>query len=388
MAKESKIKSVHKQFSEKYFQVDQDAPKTMAEGFQYAVEKSGRSAWAIMFEACRLMVGPTKLKWKSYVGFGLYRKGIPYSKKKKFVEVKQNRKLTNELTRTTGKVLGKLINDKVMFKLLVDAYGFSTVPLQLYLGNELCPKGVKSAGNAQELASFLLKDAVYPIFCKPIDGSLGRGVLSILSVGDDKKTLNLGNGDQVQIGTFCDDIFEYYSDGYMIEDMVVQHDAITEVFGATPIVLRIVTAMEKDQEPELLYTLLRAVFGKAMGTIKGVAKVYRSGFDPVTGEIDAEIYSESKYIGETPLSEIFEDTPFKGFKIPFAQEAVNECLRAHKLFPDKGRLGFDVIITQNGPLFLECNLNPFCFSVQILNDHGLMDGHTGEVLSRVIASNK
>lgn len=61
---------------------------------------------------------------------------------------------------------------------------------------------------------------------------------------------------------------------------------------------------------------------------------------------------------------------FKGFKIPFLQEAVDLCIRAHRVLYFNFIIGWDVAITDSGPLILEANEKPGMNVAQAL-DGGL-----------------
>ena len=61
---------------------------------------------------------------------------------------------------------------------------------------------------------------------------------------------------------------------------------------------------------------------------------------------------------------------FEGYEISELQHAVDLCLRAHKLFYFNSILGWDVAITENGPLILEVNEKPGMNAVQCV-DGGL-----------------
>lgn len=49
---------------------------------------------------------------------------------------------------------------------------------------------------------------------------------------------------------------------------------------------------------------------------------------------------------------------FKGYKIPYLKEAITLCIEAHRLFYFSFIIGWDVAITDDGPLILEANERP------------------------------
>jgi hypothetical protein len=58
---------------------------------------------------------------------------------------------------------------------------------------------------------------------------------------------------------------------------------------------------------------------------------------------------------------------FDGYKIPFLKEAVDLCLKAHLYLYNHFVIGWDVVITDNGPLILEANEKPGMNAVQAID---------------------
>ena len=46
---------------------------------------------------------------------------------------------------------------------------------------------------------------------------------------------------------------------------------------------------------------------------------------------------------------------FHGYKIPFCNQAVNMAAKLHKYFYCTHSIGWDIALTQRGPVFIECN---------------------------------
>lgn len=61
---------------------------------------------------------------------------------------------------------------------------------------------------------------------------------------------------------------------------------------------------------------------------------------------------------------------FEGYKISLLRDAVYLCIKAHKIFYFNFVIGWDVAITDNGPVILEANENPGMHAVQCV-DGGL-----------------
>lgn len=381
-----KRKDANQLFDQEYVHNDQVKPISIEDGFRHAVAVSGRSGWAIVIEMLRLMIGRAKIDLESYFCFGLYRKEKTFEQKSKYVTLKKNTKLTDKLSPINRKLAHGLFHDKIMFNSLMENFGFKVPELQLYVGVKPTPVAVRRADDWQQMQRFFENDVVFPVFCKPTDGTMGLGSVSVVGYDRKNRNLVLGNGKKTAIDEFCQNVFKFYGRGYMIESFVKQHAQLNAMFGSVPTVFRIVTALERNKEPEILYTYVRFTGEKGMGLLEKTAKIYRTVFDPTTGKIMSDCFQNSKFTGETLVTEGKDGTPVKGFEIPFSAQVIEQCINIHKLFPAHGWVGFDVVITDDGPIFLEGNTNPICNHAQVGLDQGILDGPTARVIERVIAS--
>lgn len=77
-------------------------------------------------------------------------------------------------------------------------------------------------------------------------------------------------------------------------------------------------------------------------------------------------------------------TVFKGFKVPYFEEAAQMCKEAALVEPNMRYVGWDVGITPNGPVFVEGNNLP---GYDMCQNHRFHDDGCGmkEVFEKVIA---
>lgn len=184
------------------------------------------------------------------------------------------------------------------------------------------------------------------IIYKPKNGAYGRGVC-VFSIDKDnidevyKKIINFPVG--------------------IVEEYVVQHSELLRLSPNSVNTLRIVTVSSNDfpvtkdgKHVDVAYATLRIGDGNA------VVDNFHSGgmcanVDLKTGELitDASDDACNIYINHPATG-----VKIKGFVIPYFKEAldmVNEAIIKNNI---EGYLGWDVAITNDGPLLIEINTNP------------------------------
>lgn len=184
---------------------------------------------------------------------------------------------------------------------------------------------------------------------KVIDGECADGVM-LVSVSGDK--------------VVADDI-AYSKDQFVdtlrnktliVQDVAKQHPQLNK-FGTRSVnTIRAVTVKGKSGEVNMLSAFLRlgasadsfvdnrAVGGLGIGIDLGSGKLMKYGFPHDAFGIRTETH---------PLSGV----RFEDFEIPYWKEAVQLVKDAHKQFYDIQSIGWDVIITPDGPVLLEGNDN-------------------------------
>ncbi len=171
---------------------------------------------------------------------------------------------------------------------------------------------------------------------KPLDGNGGIGI-KVFDVSDEKIEESYAEIAKLQRG--------------VVEAFVIQHPEMSRITPSSVNTLRVV-CLSTDTTSEVAYAALRIGSGKSFvdnftdgGMVAGVdletGTVVTNGFT-----IDGVSFSVHPETG----------TVFKGFKIPFFKEALDMVEEAgHKVV---GYTGWDVAITENGPVLIEANIMP------------------------------
>lgn len=146
----------------------------------------------------------------------------------------------------------------------------------------------------------------------------------------------------------------------IFQERLFQNKKMNELYDGSINTLRIVTVND-SKGIRLLSSILR-VGTKETGSVDNWAKGgYAVGID--------EFGKLRKYGFKKPhfglKNDRHQDTNFMfdGFEIPFFKEACQICIKAHTLFYTLGSIGWDVAITENGPMIIEGNDN---FEISLL----------------------
>ena len=138
----------------------------------------------------------------------------------------------------------------------------------------------------------------------------------------------------------------------LLEDYVIQHDLLNELYPCSVNTLRIVT-ITKDKVVNIMFRSIR------MGNSGNVVDNFNHGGLFTT--IDESGLIDKPAIDK--LGNVYEYHPFTkvkitGFKIPFFKEAIEYVKTLALEIPEVGYVGWDIAITKDGPLVIEANPFP------------------------------
>ncbi len=183
---------------------------------------------------------------------------------------------------------------------------------------------------------------------KVIDGECGEGVF-LVSI---QEGCFFVREEKYALQEFCVQILK--TARWLIQPVVQQHAAL-KAFGTKSVnTIRAVTIQGKSGAVGVFNAFLRLgadpdsfVDNRAMGG-------YGVGIDLETGKLMRYGYQHDHFGGKAekhPLSGIV----FDGYQLPFWKETVELICNAHKQFYELQSIGWDVVITESGPVLLEGN---------------------------------
>ncbi len=139
----------------------------------------------------------------------------------------------------------------------------------------------------------------------------------------------------------------------IVEEYVKQHQEIKKLYPYSVNTLRIVT-VKKDSVLSIVFACMRLGNGK-----DNVDNLNHGGIAVIIDDSKGELIG----VGADRNNNAYKAHPvtgivFEGFKIPYFKEAVRMIEEASVLIPNLNYVGWDIAITEDGPLIIEANHFP------------------------------
>lgn len=189
------------------------------------------------------------------------------------------------------------------------------------------------------------------VIIKPLDGWEGVGVRA-WKMGDSNGVRQLFN--------------QLHTKSLLVEQKIAQHEDM-EFNNKSVNTIRVYTACGKNsKKAQVFKATLRIGVGESI-----VDNSHNGGcayeIDLETGIVCSRGWGQ-RYRDNIihPLS----NRAVMGFKIPFWQEVINMCSFAAELIPAVQFIGWDVAITQDGPLLIEGNHDPDLDMIEFVGSYG------------------
>lgn len=178
----------------------------------------------------------------------------------------------------------------------------------------------------------------HPVFMgKPADGMCGRGIEKL-----DRRDFTLP------------ELRAHLEENRLtvLEECVVQHHELMELHPCSVNTCRVIS-LTKNGETNIVAAYLRIGNGRHVDNFNNGGMVVPVEED--TGEIIYPALDKSGRLFEVhPMTGV----PIKGFKVPLWDEVLELVKEAGQVVPQVGIVGWDVSVTENGPLLIEGNDYP------------------------------
>ena len=138
----------------------------------------------------------------------------------------------------------------------------------------------------------------------------------------------------------------------LVEDCIIQHPKMSEIYPDAVNTLRIVT-VNRNNNIHIMFRSIR------MGNAGNVVDNFNHGGLFTTIDKDGIIKKPAvDKKGNIYTTHPYTNTPIIGFKIPLFDEAIKCVKTMASKIPEVGYVGWDISITENGPVVVEANPFP------------------------------
>lgn len=244
-----------------------------------------------------------------------------------------------------------------------------------------------AAGRAARVAHLrsLLEAHSPPYFVKSLSGAHGTNAFTFEGGHDGWRHEDCFRK-LSDFSEYCDELFR--SDGgWILQPKVISHQELQKISSnKTLSTLRVITCLI-DSKAKVLYALLKIATGKASvdNFLEGASGNMLSPVDLESGRLGPAIASMSQCWPEIDRVYVYPATGVEiaSVVVPFWTDIKSLMIRAQESLPQLPTLGWDVAVTDNGPLIIEANSNYSGDLLQLAFGRG-MKAELPEVLSGVL----
>lgn len=310
-----------------------------------------------------------------YFDYRLYQKDMSFSEKQTFCGYRGQAVLEEILVDERSGILSL---DKVTMYLLMKAYGFPIPNMRAVYGLGKRKGPFRSLDSAEELAAYLREPGALPVYVKPSFGGFGRGNSLVLKHDGDR--LVLGDGSQVAIGEYCQSLKSTADFGWILQEPLQAHPAITKLATEKVSGIRVHTFLSKKGP-----VITRAVW-KINGGKSDTDNWHYGAGGNMIAEIDLNTGCVKRVITGVGFTEQINPrhpltgVEFVGFEIPHWEALKNLVLEASFAFRGYICPGWDIAICEDGPKILEVNMFGDVLLSQHACGHGFIDAEFVELM--------
>jgi hypothetical protein len=241
--------------------------------------------------------------------------------------------------------------------------------------------GAAALDTADKLAAFLRDASVYPLFGKPNRMSASVGTASMTRFHAKTDEIEMGDGRRFPTMRLVEELGRYFADGYLLQERLNPHAEIRAVSGGTLSTVRMMV-LDLGEGPKLLRASWRVPVGEHHADVAWRGNIM-AGLDPRTGVCDRAGSGrglERVSIQNHPDS----GRPIVGMTLPDWEAACALAESAAARFPELPLVGWDMALTDKGPVIIELEPDGGDPSVtQVASGVGLLDGPYAEFIAQV-----
>ncbi|MCP4581439.1 MAG: hypothetical protein GY839_07450 [candidate division Zixibacteria bacterium] len=238
---------------------------------------------------------------------------------------------------------------------------------------------------AEDLEKLFIDNPSISYIIKPTGSSQGKAIIKC-KAADDGYVHIFRHGD-IAIEEFynrlCDNLIndpDLKNDVYIIEKTIKQHPFLDNYCDTSAQTIRILTFKTSSKEIEILARHLK--LARKGSYIDNIALSGLGAGVDENGVLDyARLITEDDIV----LYENHPDTgyPVKGVTIPYFSEVIELAKKAQSRMLHLRLVGWDILITENGPVIVEGNYGSDHDSIQLVSGRGFNTGNFAKELEKL-----
>ena len=356
------------------------APKSLAmpDLMKHASEVSGRSLHQILSDMARLAFGPGKISTEEYFSLSLFDDAVLNgADKRAFVGLKAARQIWVDVNHRHDWF--GFVDDKLAVEAMFRGSGFRTTKTTAIYGSDRAQGDIKRLNDGESLKAFLSDESHYPLFGKPMSSLRSFGAASFEGVDTQTGELIAYGNRRLAIDMFVDDVMEKFDDGYIFQAHLKPHRDIAEVCGERVATVRLIT-LDNGNGPEIFRAAWKVPVGDSVADNYWRGNVLTS-LDIEMGRVRRAYRPDGVWSTEVtahPDSAI----SLSGFQLPLWKETVALTLDAASTLPHVPLVGWDIAVTDEGPVIVEPNHTPDFILPQIADRRGVLDERLTAAIER------
>ena len=334
-----------------------------------ATRASGKSLLSQMRDIVQLSRGFGGLSPREYYYFGLYDdRRFPEEEKRRFIGLGVQSQI---LWRCTDGQYWAMSRDKLLFAALMALHGFPLLNTQAVLHRFRIVPNARPLRSFGDVARFLRHEATFPLFTKPVMGMRSAGSARIDGYDAGNDELLLFPDHRVRVDAYLAGIERYLDEGYLFQDVQDPHERIRAVCGNRLATVRLVMMVGPDG-PVPFRAMWKVPAGPNVADNFWRAGNILCGLDPATGRVTRAICGTgTAQVDVTNHPDT--GVAVKDFVIPHWDRLLGMCRDASSVLPGITLQGWDICITDDGPVLVEVNVGGDFTLPQLGHAKGMLD---------------
>lgn len=342
----------------------------------------GKALAGQMKDILRLCMRGNKLSVDEYYTMRLFdAKRYSLEDQKTFVGLQKSREIWTTLGKS-NRFMG-LVDDKLAFEKMLSGFGIATPQTQAIVGGHYPDTVLTKIKDSSELKAYL-SGASFPVFGKPVNSTQSLGSARLEGFDAASDTIQLSGGKSLTLDRFWSEIESSFGGQYLFQACLEPHPMMKAMCGSGLPTVRIVT-IDRGKGAEVYRCAAK------LTTEGNVAdNFWRAGnllapVDPETGVMSKALTQmgiDGEFVSHHPAS----GAAIEGETVPHWDEAVTLAKQVMGLLSGVSLLGFDVAITDKGPVIIEANNDPHMIMMQVAHQKGVLDKPMLEALEHASRS--